>query len=183
MVLLGSCPHRLRLPFYAALRVRAEANLRRPACRATATVNETDRTSLRQHSNGVMVEVLAVERQERPANEGARAPVRSTTSDRRRRALYSICRCLVKVTTCVQVSCSCDAHHRRPLGFCEDAIPRTRTFTGVHQVRSPNPARHEEHQEVDLHRLLQYDSILAGRWTRSKNARSEAGPPLPRSVS
>ena len=53
------------------------------------------------------------------------------------------------------MSCSCDVHRRCALGFCEDAIPRARTFGGVHLVTCSNPALHEEHQEVDLHPLLQ----------------------------
>ena len=51
MVRLGICPHRLHLPCYAALRVRAGTNLRCPACRTTVTVNEADRMTSRQHSN------------------------------------------------------------------------------------------------------------------------------------
>ena len=35
MVLLGNYPHRLHLPCYATLRVRAATDLRCPACRAT----------------------------------------------------------------------------------------------------------------------------------------------------
>ena len=67
------------------------------------------------------------------------------------------------------VSCSCDVHRRCALGFCEDAIPRARTFVGVHLVTCPNPALHEEHQEVDLHPLLQQVRALG----RSVNTTEE----------
>ena len=59
----------------------------------------------------------------------------------------------------VQVPCLYDAHRRRPLGFCEDAIPRTRFVGGARQVTCPNPALHEVHQEVDLHPLLHARTI------------------------
>ena len=67
MAHLGSCPHRLHLPCYAALRVRAGTDLRCPACRATVTVGEVDRSVSRQHSDEVMEETLAVARHEMPA--------------------------------------------------------------------------------------------------------------------
>ena len=111
--------------------------------------------ALRQHSNEVMVEVLTVARQDMPADGEARLTTRAAREGRRRRAICSVCHGLVEETNCVQVSCSCDAHRRCALGFCEDAIPRARTFGGVHLVTCPNPALHEEHQEVDLHPLLQ----------------------------
>ena len=101
------------------------------------------------------MKVLTVARQEMPANEEARLTTRSTREGRRRRAIRSVCHGLVEKNSCVQVSCSCDVHRRCALGFCEDAIPRARTFGGVHQVICPNPALREEHQEVDLHPLLQ----------------------------
>ena len=69
--------------------------------------------------------------------------------------IYSISRYLVKETACLQVPCSCNVHHRFALGLCEDAIPRARTFGGVRQVTCPSRALHKEHQEVDLHPLLQ----------------------------
>ena len=116
--------------------------------------------ALRQHSNEVMVEVLAVARQEVPADGEARLTTRATRGGRRRRAICSVCHGLVEETSCVQVSCSCDVHRRCALGFCEDAIPRARTFGGVHLVTCPNPALHEEHQEVVLHPLLQQSRAL-----------------------
>ena len=64
MVRLGGCPHRLHLPGYAALRVKAGADLRCPACRATATVGEADRIASHQHSDEVIAEALAIARQE-----------------------------------------------------------------------------------------------------------------------
>ena len=53
IVSFESCSHRLHLTCYAARRVRAGADLRYPACRATVTANEADRVALRQHSNGL----------------------------------------------------------------------------------------------------------------------------------
>ena len=67
------------------------------------------------------------------------------------------------------MSCSCDVHRRCALGFCEDAIPRARTFGGAHLVTCPNPALHEEHQEVDLHPRLQQIRALG----RSVNTTEE----------
>ena len=155
LVHLESCSHRLHLPCYAALRIRAEANLRCPACRATVRVDEADRMALRQHSNEVMLEVMTVAWQEMPAGGEARLTTRFTRGDRRRRTICSVCHGLVEETTRVQVSCSCDVHSRCALGFCEDAISRARSFGGVHLVTCPNPALHEEHQEADLHPLRQ----------------------------
>ena len=111
--------------------------------------------ALRQHSNEVMVEMLTVARQEVPTDGEARLTTRATRGGRRRQAICSVCHGLVNETNCIQVSSSCDVHRRCTLGFCEDAIPRARTFGGVHLVTCPNPALHEEHQEVDLHPLLQ----------------------------
>ena len=132
MVYLGCCPHRLHLPCYAALRVRAEASLRCPASRATATINEADRMAIHQHSNEVMVEALTTAQQDLPANGGAKAPTGTTRGQRRRRVICSICHGLVEATVCVQVSYSCEVHRRCALGFCEDAIPRARISGGVH---------------------------------------------------
>ena len=116
--------------------------------------------ALRQHSNEVMVEVLTVPWQEMPADGDARLTTRATTGGRRRRAICSVCHGLVEETNCVQVSCSCDVHRRCALGFCEDAILRDGTFRGVHLVTCPNPALHEEHEEVDLYPLLQQTRAL-----------------------
>ena len=44
MVHFGGCPHRLHLQCYAALRIRPGTDLRCPACRATVTVGEADRS-------------------------------------------------------------------------------------------------------------------------------------------
>ena len=155
LVYLGSCSHRLHLSCYAALQVRAGADLRCPACRATVTVHEADRMALHQHSNEFMVEVLTVAWQEMSADGEARLTTRSTTGDRRRRAICSVCHCLVEEPTCAQVPCSCDVHRRCALGFREDAISRARTLGGVHLVTCPNQALDEELEEVDLHPLLQ----------------------------
>ena len=163
LVYLTSCSHRVYLPCYAARRVRAEADLRCPACRATVTVNEADRMALRQHSNEVMVEVLTVARQEMPADGETRLTTRATRGDRRRRAICSVCHGLVEETNGVQVPCSCDVHHRCDLGFCKDAIPRDRTFGGVHLVTCPNPALHEEHQESIYTLSSNRFGLLAGR--------------------
>ena len=123
---------------------------------------------LRQHSNEVMVEVLTVARQEIPADGEARLTARAARGGRRRRAICSVRHGLVEETNCVQVSCSCDAHRRCALGFCE-AIPRAGTFGEVHLVMCPNPALHQEHQEVDLHPLLQQIRALC----RSVNTTEE----------
>ena len=40
--------------------------------------------------------------------------------------------------------------------------PRAMAFGGVYQVTCPNPALHEEHQEVDLHHLSQQVRALGG---------------------
>ena len=74
----------MHLPCYAALRVRAEADLRCPACRATVTVNEADGMTLRQHGNKVMVEVLTVARQEMLPDGEARLTTRAPRGDKRR---------------------------------------------------------------------------------------------------
>ena len=102
--------------------------------------------ALRQHRNEVMVEVSTVARQEMPADGEARLLARATRGNRRQRAICSVCHGLVEETICVQVFCLCDVHHRCALGFCEGAIPRARTFGGVHLVTYPSPALHEEHQ-------------------------------------
>ena len=47
LVYLESYSHRLHLPCYAALRVKTEADLRCPAYRTTATVNEADGMAIR----------------------------------------------------------------------------------------------------------------------------------------
>ena len=74
MVYLGSCPHRLHLPCYAALQVRAGTDLRCPACTATVTVGEADRSVSRQHRDEVMEETLAVARHEMAAEGGRGYP-------------------------------------------------------------------------------------------------------------
>ena len=102
-----------------------------------------------------MVEVLTVAWQEMPADGEAKLTTRSARGGRRRGAICSVRHGLVEETTCIQVSCSCDARRRCALGFCEGEIPRARTFGGVRQVTCPNPALHEEHQEVDLHPFIQ----------------------------
>ncbi|CAM9685199.1 unnamed protein product [Laminaria digitata] len=67
---VGKCPHRLCLPCYAALRVRAGANLRCPACRATVTIDETGRSALRHHNDEGMVKALWVTRRAMPSEGG-----------------------------------------------------------------------------------------------------------------
>ena len=158
MVCLGSCPHRLHLPCYAALRARAVADLRCPACRATVTVGAADRIASHHHNDKVMAEALAIARQEVPAAGGG-ASTRTTRGERGERAICSICYGLIEGTDHVQVPCSCDVHHRCALGFCEDAIPRPRFVGGARHVTCPNPALHEVHQEVDLHPLQQIRAI------------------------
>ena len=69
MVLLGSCPHRLHLPHYAALRVRPATDLSCPACRTTAPVEDADGRALRHHTEEVMGEVMLVARRERRLEE------------------------------------------------------------------------------------------------------------------
>ena len=64
MVCLRSCPHRLHLPCYAALRVKAGVDLRCPACRAIVTLGGADRIASHQHSDEVMAEALAIARQD-----------------------------------------------------------------------------------------------------------------------
>ena len=54
MVHSRSCPHRLHLPCYAALRIRAGTELRCSACRATVAVGEADRSVSCQHSDEVV---------------------------------------------------------------------------------------------------------------------------------
>ena len=98
MVYLVSCPHRLHLPYYVALRVRAKDNLRCPACRATVTINEADRMALRQHSNEAMVEALTIAQQKIPANGGAEKPTGTIRGERRPRVICNICHGLVEAT-------------------------------------------------------------------------------------
>ena len=80
LVYLESCSHRLHLPSYTVLRVRTEADLRCPACRAIATVNEADGMALRQHINEVMVEVLTVAWREMPTRA-----IKANNKSRKRR--------------------------------------------------------------------------------------------------
>ena len=112
MVHLGSCPHRLHLPCYAALRVGAGTDLRCPACRATVTVGEADRSVSRQHSDEVMEETLAVAQHEMPAEGGRGVSTRTKRGERGERCICSICHALVEENDRVQVSCSCDVHRR-----------------------------------------------------------------------
>ena len=153
MVRLGSCPHRLHLPCYAALRVRVGSNLRCPACRTTVTLKEADRMASRQHSNEVMLEALSIALHEMPAEGGRGAPTRTTRSERGRRAICSICHGLIEETAIYK--CPCDIHRRCAVGFCEDVIPRARYVGRASQVTCPSPALHEEHHEVDIHPLLE----------------------------
>ena len=51
---LDCCAYSLHLPCFCALRVRAETDLRCPTCRATATVYQSDRRALQEHSDEVM---------------------------------------------------------------------------------------------------------------------------------
>ena len=143
MAHLGSCPHRLHLPCYAALRVRAGTDLRCPACRATVTVGEADRSVSRQHSDEVIEETLAVAGHEMPAEGGRGVSTRTTRREGGERFTCSIGHRLVEETDREQVPCTCDVHHRCAIGFCEDAIPRARFVGGARQVTCPNPALHE----------------------------------------
>ena len=82
MVHLCTCPHRLHLPCYAALRIRAATDLRCPACRATAPVGHAGRRALQQHSEELMAEAMAIARQEMPAEAGG-GSCTEVTRDRR----------------------------------------------------------------------------------------------------
>ena len=155
MVRLGGCPHRLHLPCYAALRVKAGADLRCPACRATATVGEADRIASHQHSDELMADALAIARKEVPAEGGGGASTRTARGERAEQLICSMCQGLIEETDHVQVPHWSDVHRRCALGFREDAIPRVRFVGGARHVTCPSPARHEVHQEVDLHPLLQ----------------------------
>ena len=83
MVQLGSYPHRLHLPCYAALRVEAGANMRCSAYRMVLiTAEDVDGKALRQRSDEAMVEVLTAARQAMPAEGGGRPSTRVTTGGR-----------------------------------------------------------------------------------------------------
>lgn len=117
MVHPGRGPHRLHLSCYATLRVRAVANLRCPACWATATVEEGDRRALRQRSDEVMAEAMAVARRAMPAGEGGGSSARATLDGRTGRVICSPRNGLVEETAFVQLPCSCNVHRRCTLGF------------------------------------------------------------------
>lgn len=111
MAHLGSGLHRLQLPCYVARRVREAANLRRPACQATVTIEEADRKALRQHSEEVTSKAMAIARRAMPARGGNGSSIRATRNGGGGRVICSICNGLVEETAFVQVSCSCHVHH------------------------------------------------------------------------
>lgn len=145
MVYLGSCPHRLHLPCFAALRVLEAANLRCPVCRANVTVEEADRTDLLQHSEEVTAHAMAVARRAMAARGGELSSTRTARDGRGDRVIHSVCHGLVEETAFVQVSCSSDVHVRCAPGFVKDAIPQvkpngasTHMYTPDH-VPEPGP--------------------------------------------
>lgn len=58
MVHLDSFPHCLYLPYFAVHRIKAEANLRYPECRAKTTADEVDRKTLQQYTKNVVTQAF-----------------------------------------------------------------------------------------------------------------------------
>ena len=105
MVHLGSCPHRLHLLCYNALRVRAATNLLCPAYRATVTVEEADGIALQQHSEEVMAEEMTVAWRGMPARGRRGSSTRAARNGRGGRVICSIFHGLVEEDAFVQVPC------------------------------------------------------------------------------
>lgn len=132
---LGSCPHQLHLPCYAALCIRAAASLRCPACRSTVAAEEADSRALRQDIEEVTAEATAVARRAMRARKGGGLSARATRDGKGGRVICSACDELVEettTTTFVHVSCACNVYRRCALGFAEDANPSTKGQQGTH---------------------------------------------------
>ena len=80
---LDNGPLRLHLPCYVTFHVRTGTNLRSSAFWVIVTVDEANRTGLRQYSGEVMVKGLTVLRRPMPADEKEGACTKATW-DRRR---------------------------------------------------------------------------------------------------
>ena len=124
-VQLDCCTHSLHLPCFCALRVRVETELRCPTCRAIATVDQSDRRALQEHSDEVMSAALTTARQEAPEGEERTAQrarfVAGRAAARGSRVICSICNRVVEDRTYVRVVCSCYLHLRCALGFVENS--------------------------------------------------------------
>ena len=122
---LDRCTHSLHLPCFCALRVRAETDLRCSTCRATTTVDQSDRRALQEHSDEVMSAALTTARQEAPEGEERTAQrarfVAGRAAARGSRVICSICNRVVEDRTYVRVVCSCYLHLRCALGFVENS--------------------------------------------------------------
>ena len=66
---IDCCTHSLRLPCLCTLRVRAETELRCPTYRVTATVDQSDRRVLQEHSDEMMLAALTTARRGMPERE------------------------------------------------------------------------------------------------------------------
>ena len=66
---LDCCTHSLHLPCFCALHVWAETELRCPTCRAIATVDQSDRRTLQEHSDEVISAAFTTARTGMPERE------------------------------------------------------------------------------------------------------------------
>lgn len=118
---LCSCGHRLYLPCYAALHVRAADNVRYPAF--CATVVRADSREIQQRSKEAMTQAMTVARGTvLGAGEGG-----LSTRGTRGGVICSTYHGLVSETAYVHVSFLCEVHHRCVLGLAEGAIPRAKS--------------------------------------------------------
>ena len=151
---LDCCTHSLHPSCFCVL-VWAESDLRCPTCRATATVDHSDRRALQEHNDEVMSAALTTARQGIPEREErtARTVKSAVGGDAARgsRVICSICNGVVEARTCVRVVCSCCLHLRCGLGFLESlAHGRTGSTTAI----CPNPASHSGRQHITLGPLV-----------------------------
>ena len=152
---LDCCTHSLHPPRFCALRARAETELRWPTCRATATVDQSDRRAPQEHNGEVMSTALTTARRGMPEREEttvrrARLAV-SGDAARGSRVIFSICNGVVEDRTYVRVVCSCSLHLRCTLGFVEDSA---HSRTGSTTITCPNPASHSARQHITLGPLV-----------------------------
>ena len=114
--------------------------MRCPTCRAIATVDQSHRRALQEHSDEVMSPALTTprretrEREERTARR-ARSDVRGAAA-RGSRVICSICNGVVEGRTHVRVVCSCCLHLCCALGLVEDSA---HGVTGSMTITCPKP--------------------------------------------
>lgn len=164
MLQLGSCPHRLHLQCYAVL----GGNLRCSACRAAVATNVTDRRALRQHSDAVKVDVLALAQRTMPTEGGPGGSTKATRGGTGWRAVGSIFHGVVEETAFVRVSCPSDAHRRYALGFAEDTILHAMA-NGARQVTPPHSFCVRGFARWIRTPFFNMFAVSAGRWVRRKS--------------